>query len=621
MRATDADDGDSGRIVYSFSRQTSALFGHVFNIDPTSGLITTADVIDFEEFQEFSLRVIATDQAATALSNSTQVHLTVRDLNDNAPRMRVTLNTLGTSDDAQVLEELPAGEFVAHVVVTDPDAGNNGRFDCSIDSPYFRLIALPDDKFQIETGGTFDRETRDAYVIVMTCRDDGASPQVSSQRIDVTVLDANDHTPVISPDVIEVRLPENTGSDVTIAQINASDGDIDANARLTYSLQPIGSYRDDVIQIDSLSGLVTTRASLNFEEYRRHTYYVIVSDSGSPSALSATASLRVDVIDVNDNAPVFSQTSYTFHVSEHADRNTFVGHVIASDLDQPPYNEITYSLLTSDWDAHFRIDDASGEIRVATPLDASSVQDRRSVSLIVRASNVGFALQSSVEVTINIDDVNDHKPVISFPTDRNNSVQVPADASLDSAIAQVRASDADPGRNGLLTYRMVATDNSALFFIDRQTGSVHVNADLRAHANREVELRVIVSDNADEPETSEATLFVYVTQAVTSAASSGGLVSNTTFVVAVVITSVCFVAIIVISFVICMLRRKSLKPRESTVYSYQVETRDEDDAPATDSNDAAKQVSLATLSGSVALKTGNEYSAWPDVVDQNEVRS
>ena len=102
VRATDLDDGDSGRIIYSFSRQTSALFGHVFNIDSTSGLITTAGVIDYEAYQEFNLRVVATDQGPTALSNTTQVRVIVRDLNDNAPRMRITLNTLVSSGSAEI---------------------------------------------------------------------------------------------------------------------------------------------------------------------------------------------------------------------------------------------------------------------------------------------------------------------------------------------------------------------------------------------------------------------------------------------------------------------------------------------------------------------------------------
>ena len=77
IQATDLDEGPHSEIEYSFSRQSGALYGHLFTISQETGEIITRDIIDYETSQEYSLRVVATDSGPNPKTGYTQVHVTV----------------------------------------------------------------------------------------------------------------------------------------------------------------------------------------------------------------------------------------------------------------------------------------------------------------------------------------------------------------------------------------------------------------------------------------------------------------------------------------------------------------------------------------------------------------
>ena len=94
---------------------------------------------------------------------------------------------------ARVPESAAEGTFVAHVVVSDPDEGRNGRFDCALNadsSPAensFRLMSVGDGEYQLLTSSVLDREQSDEYRLSVVCEDGGQPPLVSISELLVQV--------------------------------------------------------------------------------------------------------------------------------------------------------------------------------------------------------------------------------------------------------------------------------------------------------------------------------------------------------------------------------------------------------------------------------------------------
>jgi len=104
-----------------------------------------------------------------------------------------TLQASGSADVARVPESEAAGTFVAHVVVSDPDEGRNGRFDCALGADSgpaensFRLMSVGEGEYQLLTAAMLDREQGDEYRLSVICEDGGQPPLVSSARLLVQV--------------------------------------------------------------------------------------------------------------------------------------------------------------------------------------------------------------------------------------------------------------------------------------------------------------------------------------------------------------------------------------------------------------------------------------------------
>jgi len=134
VRATDSDLRLNARVTYSLSPTSLTNYGRTFGVDNVTGRIYVTGAVDYEANPVYQLMITARDHGTEPLSADTMVVIRVKDVNDNPPQM--TLNTLLASDTdlAMVREDAGEGTFVAHIIVTDPDSGLNGRINCSLDS-------------------------------------------------------------------------------------------------------------------------------------------------------------------------------------------------------------------------------------------------------------------------------------------------------------------------------------------------------------------------------------------------------------------------------------------------------------------------------------------------------
>lgn len=141
------------------------------------------------------------------------------------------------------------------------------------------------------------------------------------------------------------------------------------------------------------SGIVTTTALLDYETQTQYSLIVTVSDNGTPR-LEFMFFMVITVIDENDNSPQFLRQSNMATIPENSIENSLVINLAAVDADSGTNSEIFYSIITSDKDSAFRIDNTSGMVLVQRP-ELLDYETRQMFVLQVQAEDMGVPSTSS----------------------------------------------------------------------------------------------------------------------------------------------------------------------------------------------------------------------------------
>lgn len=314
--ATDADSEENGQIEYSINRRQSDR-DNMFRIDPSTGLIAVNKPLDFETKELHELVIVAKDHGLQPLETTAFVSIRVTDVNDNQP----TINVIFLSDDAtpKISESAQPGEFVARISVHDPDSkteysninvtltGGDGHFGLTTRDNiiYLVIVSLP-----------LDREMKQNYTLNVVATDTGTPPLHASRTINLEVTDINDNAPEFEQQVYHANVMEVSDPGTSVIQVIANDKDEGNNSAITYSLLESPDTHSGWFQIDSRSGLVTTRAHVDCETDPVPQLTVIATDNGFPP-LSSSAIVLVTIHDVNDNEPIFDQSFYNVSVAEN----------------------------------------------------------------------------------------------------------------------------------------------------------------------------------------------------------------------------------------------------------------------------------------------------------------
>ncbi|NXG06725.1 PCDG9 protein, partial [Sakesphorus luctuosus] len=297
ITATDADDGLNGHVKYSFKKIT-AKASQIFHLDSETGTIKLVRSLDFEEGDSYELQVQARDGGG--LSNTTKVMVTVADINDNMPEISVR-STL-----SEISENAPSETVVALLHVQDRDSGVSGEVRCSLDGDVpFRLEKTFEDYYRVVTARQLDREQVSEYNLTVQATDGGSPSLQSSAVLALRVLDVNDNAPVFTQERYSAQLAENNAAGVLVLRVRATDADWGQNARVRYRLSegrvrdlPLSSY----VSVQAETGALYALRSFDYEEVREVELWVRAEDGGSP-ALSSNVSVRLLIVDENDNAP------------------------------------------------------------------------------------------------------------------------------------------------------------------------------------------------------------------------------------------------------------------------------------------------------------------------------
>ncbi|NXP21971.1 PCDGA protein, partial [Scytalopus superciliaris] len=297
VTAMDADEGLNGNVKYSL-KKTSDTDSQIFHLDSETGAITLLRSLDFEEGNNYELEVQSHDGGA--LFDTTKVVITVTDVNDNVPEISVRSALSAISEDA------PSGTVVALVQVHDRDSGANGEVRCSLDGGVpLRLDRSYEDYYRVVTANELDREKVSEYNVTVRATDGGSPSLQSSAVLALRVLDVNDNAPVFAQERYSARLSENNAAGALALRVRATDADWGQNARVRYRLgegrvrgAPLSSY----VSVQADTGALYALRSFDYEEVREVGLWVRAEDGGEP-ALSSNVSVRLLIVDENDNAP------------------------------------------------------------------------------------------------------------------------------------------------------------------------------------------------------------------------------------------------------------------------------------------------------------------------------
>jgi len=268
-------------------------------------------------------------------------------------------------------------------------------------------------------------------------------------NLELEIMDINDNAPVFRRKTMHLDISETTTPGEKFSLTNAVDADVGANSIKTYFLSESESFSIDIQTGSDGSKYVdlVLNSKLDREQRGLHTLILTAVDGGVP-ARSGTASILINVLDINDNAPVFNKSTYAINVTENASIGTVVLTLNATDLDEGKNSELLYSytLYTSEKTQEiFSLDQKTGEIKVKGTIDYEEIQ---SFEMYVQAHDKGSTpLSGQCKVMVNVVDLNDNYPVVTI---KSLKTRVREDVPVGTLIAVVSVSDKDSGDNGVV---------------------------------------------------------------------------------------------------------------------------------------------------------------------------
>ncbi|XP_074068891.1 protocadherin beta-2-like [Macrotis lagotis] len=346
-----------------------------------------------------------------------------------------------------VVEEMESGSFVANVA-------NDWDLEARELSARVGRIVLDNNKEYLqlnqETGDLFLKEKLDREELCMG----PTEPCVLSFQIllenplqflqfELQVQDINDHSPVFLDTEMLLKILESTTPGTSFLLETAQDLDVGRNGLQNYTVNPNSHFHAEIRE--SREGrkypeLVLDKA-LDREEKSEVILILTALDGGSPPR-SGTALVRVLVMDINDNAPIFAQPRYEVQIPENSPIGSLLVTVSARDLDTGNNGEITYTLFQSSESIRktFQINPSTGDLRLGSHLDYETIQD---YTVRIQATD-GGGLSEECTVFVQVTDLNDNPPELIM----SSLINPIPENSPDSVVAIFKIRDPDSGDNG-----------------------------------------------------------------------------------------------------------------------------------------------------------------------------
>ncbi|XP_030595786.1 protocadherin alpha-8-like isoform X4 [Archocentrus centrarchus] len=471
--------------------------------------------LDRETQPIIKLTVSAIDGGNPSKSGTSQIVVSVLDINDNAPVFSSSLFK------AQICENTEVGKTVIVLNAADADDGINAEIEYSLRSKGQDHIL---DLFQIDskTGailvkGEIDFEENPAFEIHAEASDKGQPPMSTHCKILVEVLDLNDNAPEITVTSLLNTVKEDAEVGTAIALVSVLDKDGGENGAVKAVITNETPFKLDTNYKNYYSLVVN--GPLDRENMAEYNVTIIATDEGSPP-LSSISIISVHVSDVNDNPPRFSEPLLNIYVKENSPVGAVIKTVTAADPDIDKNGQVTYSFLQGNSDSQpfstmININSETGDI---VNLQSFNYEEFKTFQFKVQATDSGVPpLSSNVTVNVFILDENDNSPTILAPYSEHGSVNsesIPYSAEAGYFVAKIRAVDADSGYNALLSYHLSEPKGNNLFKIGTSTGEIRTKRKMSDNDLKTHPLVVLVSDNGEPSLSATVSIDVVVVESM-----------------------------------------------------------------------------------------------------------
>ncbi|XP_029298072.1 protocadherin beta-16-like [Cottoperca gobio] len=482
---------------------------HYTELKTDKGILVVNERIDREQLCgdvtpcSFSFEVI--------LENPMELHrvtVEVLDINDHAPVFpnKDTPIRFEMSESAVVGVQFPLQS------AEDLDVGQNALQDYVLspnDNFILKQHANPDGGKYVEMvlQKPLDREQHPHLSLKLIAVDGGTPQRSGTVNIDVTVLDANDNAPIFNQSVYKTSVMENTIIGTSIVTVNATDADSGSNKLITYSLSKMKGSAADIFSVDENTGKVSVSGQIDYERDRKYEVRVEAKDQGG---LTGTSKIILDVVDVNDNAPVINIMSFSSPVSEDAPPGTTIAILNVKDADSERNGQIKCSI---DGKLPFKIESS---LTNYYNLISDQYFDRESVSdynITITSTDMGSPpLSSSAKLHLKISDVNDNAPIFNKNV---YSAYITENNSPGVSIFAVSARDSDWNQNARISYLLEDTQVSGspvstYVSLNSETGVLSAVRSFDYEQIKQLQLVVKAQDGGSPPLSSNVTVKIMI---------------------------------------------------------------------------------------------------------------
>ncbi|XP_051869357.1 protocadherin gamma-A11-like isoform X10 [Pristis pectinata] len=480
-------------------------------------LLVLQRALDREMISIHELTLLAEDGGVPVRSGKVQVTITVKDANDNAPVFSQSVYKVN------MLESSPIGTLIFTLNATDLDDGANGEITYALSShnsaEVLELVGVNSRTGEIRLRGHLDFEKTKTFVINVQAVDNGdhAVPQQCDVLVDV--IDVNDNAPDLSLTSLSNAVAENAPTGTIVALLSAEDKDSGQNGQVQCQIPNKLPFKLDSTVKNNWKLLI--QDMLDRETTSRYDITVTCTDAGNPP-LTSKKTIRMEVSDVNDNAPRFTHLVYTARVME----NNVIGHSIFSltafDPDTGQNAQLKFTILNSSAAPYVSINSQTGVIFAQRSFDYEQLKN---FQIQVRVQDSGDPpLTSNVTIDVVILDQNDNAPVIVHPLPEYGSTAmetISRFAEPGYLVVKVSATDADAGQNARLSYQIFQATHRDLFTISADTGEVWTIRAMESKDASKQRLVIVVKDKGTPSLSATVTIVLSVTGGETISSSTG----------------------------------------------------------------------------------------------------
>ncbi|XP_052700895.1 protocadherin Fat 4-like isoform X2 [Crassostrea angulata] len=421
-----------------------------FNLNSTTGNITTNAPLDREDIDHYDYSVIAIQSKNPCKFATIPVKISVLDENDETPmfdqpvyRGKIRENANGT----KVTLETP-------LKVTDRDL--NSTFIFNISGTAFTISSTGE---IFTSDETIDRETHSSYSLTVMVSDE---KHETFSIVEISVEDMNDNPPMASNMTFSVF--ENATEDTDIGQVFATDADIGINAQLIFTDASSGYFEVNI------TGFLKVNRLLDRETKDKDVFTVSVCDSGRDISLCIMPWITVNILDVNE-APIFKYNKEVpvYHIPENSNCSSISDLTeFFVDGDLGVNRELDFSVLSESDTFHI---DSKGKLS-CPDLDYDDSLNKV-YALTIQATDRGDPpLSTNGTIIIVVEDVNDNAPI---PSDETNFEIVFYSGRCENCsklVALITATDKDSGSNGEIEFQEIRGNASTFLEIDSSTGLI-----------------------------------------------------------------------------------------------------------------------------------------------------